>query len=80
MADLEDPIYRKVFLLKMLKREKGESMEDIKASLADTGMFTLEEADRLLEKLTEEGYVLGGEQLSMLGVAEAKKAEEEFTL
>ena len=79
MADLSDPIYRKVFLLKMLKREEGESMEEILSSLSETGMMTLKEAKELLSALKREGFVIDG-KLSFTGVTEAKKAEEEFKL
>jgi len=72
-------IEKKVFLLKMLKRESDESIKDVIIILADTGVFTLKEGKKIRKELEREGYIKDG-NLTMLGVAEAKKAQEEFKL
>ena len=72
-------IEKKVFLLKMLKRESDESIKDVIIILADTGVFTLKEGKKIRKELEREGYIKDG-NLTMLGVAEAKKADEEFRL
>ncbi len=72
-------IEKRVFLLKMLKRESDENLKDVIEILADTGVFTLKEGKKLRKELEREGFIKDG-TLTMLGVAEAKKAEEEFRL
>ena len=72
-------IEKKVFLLKMLKRESDESIKDVIIILADTGVFTLKEGKKIRKELEREGYIKDG-NLTILGVAEAKKADEEFRL
>jgi hypothetical protein len=75
---MED-INKRVFLLKMLTREGDETMRDVILSLANTGMFTPKEGKRIRRELEAEGYILDGE-LTVKGMIEAKKAEEEFRL
>ena len=75
----DEELFRKVFLLKLLTREPDETMKDVVASLANAGMFTLKEGEELKKKLEEQGYIVNNE-LSVKGVMEAKKAEQEFKL
>jgi hypothetical protein len=75
---MED-INKRGFLLKMLTREGDETMRDVILSLANTGMFTPKEGKRIRRELEAEGYILDGE-LTVKGMIEAKKAEEEFRL
>jgi hypothetical protein len=63
----------------MLTREGDETMRDVILSLANTGMFTPKEGKRIRRELEAEGYILDGE-LTVKGMIEAKKAEEEFRL
>ena len=72
-------IEKRVFLLKMLKRKKSESIKDVLYILADTGVFTLKEGKKIRKELEREGFIKDG-NLTMLGVAQAKRAEEEFKL
>ena len=72
-------IEKRGFLLKMLKRDSSESLKDVIEILADTGVFTLKEGKKIRKELEKEGYIKEG-NLTMLGVAEAKRAEEEFKL
>ena len=77
MAELD--ILKRVFLLAIAKREEGESMKVTTEVLVDTGMFEggMKEAKQVLAELVESGHVVG-ENLSMIGVMEADKAEREF--
>ena len=63
----------------MLTREKDESMYDVVASLANTGMFTLQEGKEIQQELERDGYIVN-EQLSVKGMMSAKKAESEFKI
>ncbi|WP_456393494.1 hypothetical protein [Nitratifractor sp.] len=74
-----DDINKRVFLLGILTREPGESIREVTLSLANTGMFTLKEGKKIRKELEAEGYIVEGE-LSVKGMIEAKKAEEEFRL
>ena len=75
----EEDIEKKVFLLKLLLKEPDETMDDVLKALVNTGMFDLNRAKDILQELRDDGYI-SGDTLTMLGVAEAKKAKQEFTL
>lgn len=70
---------KKVFLLGILKKESGETLEEVTKSLINTGMFELKEAKQTLKELKEAGYI-AGEGLSMTGLSLAMEAEAEFKL
>jgi len=70
-------IVKKVFLLGVSKREEGESMQETLVSLVNTGMFEMKEAKQVLKELRDANYIVG-DNLSMIGVIEADKAEKEF--
>jgi len=70
-------LFEKVFLLGILTRDAGESLEDVTATLAQTGMFSLEEGRKILETLRADGLV-AQEGLTMMGVEIAKRAQQEF--
>ncbi len=74
----DEKLFEKVFLLGILTREDGESLDDVTKSLANTGMFDLQEGERILEQLRADGLV-SGDGLTMMGVEIAKKAQQEFT-
>jgi hypothetical protein len=74
----DEKLFEKVFLLGILTRNDGESLEDVTASLADTGMFTLEDGRKMLNTLKADGLV-DDDGLSMMGVEIAKRAQQEFT-
>ena len=80
MALKEDEIEKKVILLKLLVKEDDESLQEALASLADTKMATLDEIKKLYKQLQEEGYIDKDGNLTMLGVTEAQKAKQEFTI
>jgi len=75
MQDMD--IFKKVFLLAIAKREEGESMEETMKSLVNTGMFDMSEAQKVLDELRAENYIVG-DNLSMTGVVVANQAEQEF--
>jgi len=70
-------IIKKVFLLSISKREEGESMNETLISLVNTGMFDMKEAKKVLKELRDANYIVG-DNLSMIGLMEADKAEKEF--
>ncbi len=70
-------IEKRVFLLAIAKREKGESLDDVLKMLVETGMFDMKEGKKVLQELKDAKYIVG-ENLSMTGVIEADKAEKEF--
>jgi len=80
MALKEEEIEKKVVLLKLLTKEDDESIDEALASLADTKMATLEEIKKLYKELQDSGYISESGSLTMLGVTEAQKAKQEFTL
>ena len=80
MALKEEEIEKKVILLKLLTKEDDESIDEALASLADTKMATLEEIKKLYKELQDSGYISENGSLTMLGVTEAQKAKQEFTL
>lgn len=75
----EQDMVKRVFLLGILKRESGETLEEVTKSLVNTGMFDLKEAKRVLGELKEAKYIIN-DQLTIKGIAVAKEAEVEFTL
>ncbi len=75
----QNSIEKRVFLLQMLKKPKDESIKDTILTLADTGMFTPKEGKKIKKELERDEYIKNGE-LTLKGIAEAKKAEEEFKL
>jgi len=72
-------INKKVFLLKMLKRESDETINDVIIILSDTGVFTPKEGKKIKKELERDGFIKDG-RLTMIGIEEAKRAEMEFKL
>ncbi|WP_456431957.1 hypothetical protein [Nitratifractor sp.] len=70
---------KRVFLLGVLTQKEGETIRDTILALANTGMFTPKEGKRIRKELEAEGYLLEG-KLTVKGMIEAKRAEEEFRL
>jgi len=79
MSLKEEDIEKKVFLLKILLKESDETMDDIVNSLVNTGMFDLKRANIILQELKDTGYI-SNNSLTMLGITEANRAKQEFTL
>jgi hypothetical protein len=72
-------IEERVFLLAIYTKEPKESLTEVLHSLVNTGMFSKKRGKKVLQMLEEKKFVVD-KQLSFKGVAEAKKAKEEFTL
>jgi hypothetical protein len=72
-------IEERVFLLGVYTKKDEENLRDVLLSLANTGMFTTKDGKKILKKLQKSGFIVDGE-LSFKGLAEAKKAKEEFSL
>ena len=48
-------VFHQVTLLAILKKEPGESLTDVKASLLEAGMYQEAQADAVLDELRREG-------------------------
>lgn len=75
----EADIIKRVFLLGILKKESGETLDEVTKTLVNTGMFKTKEAKRVLKELKDDKYIVN-EELSIKGIAIAKEAESEFKL
>ena len=76
MSDLD--LLKRVSLLAILKKKDSETIDDIMEMLIDTNMFlSRDEAKEVFKELRDSNYIVGN-TLSMIGLIEAKKAEEEF--
>jgi len=75
----EKLLVKKVFLLAVLKKEEGESLNETLLSLVNTGMFDKKKGKKVLQELKDEQYIVNDE-LSMKGMILAKEAEQEFKL
>lgn len=72
-------LVKKVFLLAVMKKEEGESLNDTLLALVNTGMFDKKEGKKVLTELKNEHYIVN-DVLSMKGMILAKEAEMEFKL
>ena len=71
-------LLKKVSLLAILKKKDGETIDNVMETLMDTNMFlSRDEAEKVFRELRDNNYIVG-DSLSMIGLLEAKKAEEEF--
>ncbi len=71
-------LLKKVSLLAILKKKDSETINDVMETLMDTNMFlSRDEAEKVFRELRDNNYIVG-DSLSMIGLLEAKKAEEEF--
>ncbi len=75
----DENLVKKVFLLAVLKREEGESMETTLEALVNTGMFDKKEGRVVLDTLIKESYI-SNNSLTMKGVILAQEAQREFSL
>jgi hypothetical protein len=70
--DLE--ILKQVTLLGIYKKEKDESLSDVRKSLIDTGMYDKKEAKEIFRLLREDECITD-ESLTLKGITLAKEAE-----
>ncbi|MBL0721427.1 MAG: hypothetical protein JJV88_02470 [Sulfurovum sp.] len=75
----ESDIVKRVFLLGILKKESEETLDEVTKALVNTGMFQIKEANKVLQELKDEKYIVN-QKLSIKGIAIAKEAESEFTI
>ncbi|MCF6205686.1 MAG: hypothetical protein L3J47_02160 [Sulfurovum sp.] len=77
MNSEEHEVLKQVTLLGILKRKPDESLDEVRAMLVDTGMFTMKEAKQIFKELKAQKYLLDG-QLTLKGLTAAKEAEAMF--
>ena len=77
MTPEDNKILKQVTLLGIYKKKPDESLNDVRVSLVDTGMYTMKEAKQIFKELKDEGYLLDG-ALTLKGLSAAKEAEEMF--
>jgi hypothetical protein len=70
-------IFHAVTLLGIYKKEPDESLEDVKTTLIETGMYDTVQADEVMADLQANGYLTDA-GLTFLGVTAAKQAEQDF--
>jgi len=70
-------ILKQVTLLGILKKKDEETLNDVRVTLVETGMYDMKEAKQIFKQLKEEHYLLNGE-LTLKGITEAKAAEALF--
>ncbi len=71
-------LLKRVSLLAILKKGSDETINDVMESLIYTDMFlNRSEALKVFRELRDDNYIVG-DRLSMIGVVEAKRAENEF--
>jgi len=74
----EENVVERVCLLALMKKEPEETLSDIQKMLVDTAMFDMKECKKVFKMLKEEQYITEDGGLTMMGVMEAKVAEEMF--
>ncbi len=77
MTPEDKEILKQVTLLGIYKKEPDESLNDVRVSLVDTGMYTMKEAKQIFKELKDEGYLIDG-ALTLKGLSAAKEAEMMF--
>jgi hypothetical protein len=75
----EEEILRGLLLLAIFKKERDVSLEEVFAELVEVKAMSQAELNHYLEIIKKEN-LFSNNQLTFLGVTEAKKAEEMFSL
>ncbi|MCF6205685.1 MAG: hypothetical protein L3J47_02155 [Sulfurovum sp.] len=78
MNSEDKKLLKRVTLLGILKKQKGESIEEVIDSLVATGSYSPTEAKKLLKELKSEGLINKMGNLTMKGNKFAKEAEAMF--
>ncbi len=71
-------LLKRVTLLGILKKQKGESLEEVIDSLVATGSYSPAEAKKLVNELKRDGLINKMGNLTMKGNKFAKEAEAMF--
>ena len=78
MTSEDKKLLKLVTLLGILKKHKGESLEEVISMLVETGSYSPAEAKKLIKELKREGLINSMGNLTMKGHAKAKEAEAYF--
>ncbi len=78
MNSEEKKLLKRVTLLGILKKQKGESLEEVIDSLVETGSYSPAEAKKLVNELKRDGLINKMGNLTMKGNKFAKEAEAMF--
>jgi len=78
MTGEEKKLLKQVTLLGILKKQKGESLEEVIDSLVATGSYSPAEAKKLVNELKRERLINKMGNLTMKGNRFAKEAEAKF--
>ncbi len=74
----EKKLLKQVTLLGILKKHKGESLDEVIEMLVDSGSYSQSEAKKLIRELKSEGLINSMGNLTMKGHAKAKEAQARF--
>ena len=72
-------IEKKVLLLAILKKKADESLKDVLFQVVETGTFSMKDGKSILKELKKDNYI-DENNLTFIGISEAKKIEQEFRL
>ncbi len=78
MTQEDKKLLKRVTLLGILKKSRGESLEEVIDSLVSTGSYTPAEAKKLIKELKRDGLINSMGNLTMKGQKFAKEAESMF--
>ena len=78
MNNEDRKLLKQVTLLGILKKQKGESLEEVIDSLVATGSYSPAEAKKLVNELKRDGLINKMGNLTMKGNKFAKEAEAKF--
>ena len=78
MNNEDKKLLKQVTLLGILKKQKGESLEEVIDSLVATGSYSPAEAKKLVNELKREGLINKMGNLTMKGNKFATEAEAKF--
>ena len=78
MKSEDKKLLKRVTLLGILKKQKGESLEEVIDSLVATGSYSPAEAKKLVNELKRDGLINKMGNLTMKGNKFAKEAEAMF--
>jgi len=78
MNNEDKKLLKQVTLLGILKKQKGESLEEVIDSLVATGSYSPAEAKKLVNELKRDGLINKMGNLTMKGNRFAKEAEAKF--
>jgi len=78
MTQEDKKLLKRVTLLGILKKSRGESLEEVIDSLVSTGSYSPAEAKKLIKELKRDGLINSMGNLTMKGQKFAKEAEAMF--